>query len=145
MFTSIWGLIFGIIIKTAISGHSLGANQTIPPSPSPTTTQTSPSASADVPAASVQPEQLAKCLTAKGVRMYGAYWCPHCADQKKLFADAFQYIKYTECAAGGPNADPAACDKAGVESYPTWTIPGGKTISGTQPLADLAKWANCQQ
>ena len=32
-------------------------------------------------------DALAQCLTAKGVKMYGAYWCSHCQNQKKAFGD----------------------------------------------------------
>jgi len=30
-------------------------------------------------------DEFAQCLTDKGVKMYGAYWCPHCQAQKALF------------------------------------------------------------
>ena len=29
--------------------------------------------------------------------MYGAYWCPHCQAQKKVFGESFQYVPYVEC------------------------------------------------
>ena len=35
--------------------------------------------------------KLAKHLSQKGVRMYGAYWCPYCDKQKELFDNV--YIK----------------------------------------------------
>ena len=34
----------------------------------------------------------AKCLSAQQAKMYGAYWCPHCAEQKEMFGGAFQYV-----------------------------------------------------
>ena len=40
--------------------------------------------------------QLAKHLTEEGAVMYGAYWCPHCSDQKQSFGKAFKYIQYVE-------------------------------------------------
>ena len=33
-------------------------------------------------------EKLAKFMTNEGMVLYGAYWCPHCKDQKELFGDA---------------------------------------------------------
>ena len=30
-------------------------------------------------------DSFAQCLTDDGVKMYGAWWCPHCQSQKKLF------------------------------------------------------------
>ena len=91
----------------------------------------------------VATEQLAKCLADKGAIMYGAYWCPHCADQKKLFGDSFKLIHYQECDAKGPNGNPAACKDAEVKAYPTWAIPGSANLEGTQQLVNLAKASNC--
>ena len=34
---------------------------------------------------SSQEEALAKHLTKTGAVMYGAYWCPYCSQQKKIF------------------------------------------------------------
>lgn len=85
----------------------------------------------------------AKCLTQKGVIMYGAYWCPHCAAQKKDFADDFQFVHYQECDPKGPNGDKAICLAAGVTSYPTWIFPGQGALVGEQQVRDLAKLANC--
>lgn len=87
-------------------------------------------------------DALAKCLTEKGAKMYGAYWCPHCQSQKKDFGDSFQYVDYVECAANGPNANPAACKDAGIQGFPTWII-GGVQYSGEQSLSTLAKVAGC--
>ena len=64
----------------------------------------------------------AQCLTDEGMTFYGAYWCPHCQDQKEMFGDAMQYVNYVECDPGGENADPEACVAAGVEYYPTWIL-----------------------
>lgn len=85
---------------------------------------------------------LAKCLTEKGAKMYGAYWCPHCQNQKNDFGDSFQYINYVECDAKGPNGNPTACELAGIQGYPTWVI-GGAKYSGEQDLSTLAKIAGC--
>lgn len=88
--------------------------------------------------------KLAQCLTNKGVKMYGAYWCPHCADQKKLFGDDFKLIAYQECDDKGPGGNSKICQDQDIQGYPTWKIPGVKNLEGTQSLEDLAKAANCQ-
>lgn len=85
---------------------------------------------------------LAKCLTEKGAKMYGAYWCPHCNDQKTEFGSAFQYITYVECDPQGQNANPQACSDAGVGGYPTWVI-DGKKYEGAQSLDNLKSLAGC--
>jgi hypothetical protein len=86
---------------------------------------------------------LAQCLTQKGVVMYGAFWCPHCQEQKKLFGDDFQLIKYQECDAKGPNGNPQICIRQGITGYPTWQIPGQEDLVGEQSLAKLAEASNC--
>ena len=39
-------------------------------------------------------DSFAKCLTSKQAKMYGLYWCPHCADQKAEFGESFHYVSY---------------------------------------------------
>jgi len=46
-------------------------------------------------------DTFAKCLTDRHVLMYGAYWCPHCAEQKEKFGDSFRYAPYVECGIPG--------------------------------------------
>jgi len=83
-------------------------------------------------------EKLAKYLKEKGMILYGAYWCPHCKEQKELFGDAAQYLDYVECDAKGEGANPDECVARGIEGYPTW-IYEGKQYSGTQSLEKLAE------
>ena len=83
-------------------------------------------------------DQFAQCLTSKGVAMYGAYWCPHCANQKKLFGNSYRFIKYVECA-----NDPQTCINAGVNGYPTWKFADGSKLEGEQDLQALADKTSC--
>lgn len=83
-------------------------------------------------------EGLAKALNEKGMVMYGAYWCSHCANQKKLFGEAFKYVDYVECDPSGPNANPDECKANNIEGYPTW-IYNGQKFSGEQSLQKLAE------
>ncbi|HOX40996.1 MAG TPA: hypothetical protein PK263_02285 [bacterium] len=64
-------------------------------------------------------EKLAKFLSEKGAVLYGAYWCPHCQEQKELFGQAFKYIDYVECDAKGTNSNPDECEAVDIKSYPT--------------------------
>ena len=43
---------------------------------------------------------LARHLRETGAVMYGAYWCPHCTEQKALFGDAAKDVPYVECDRG---------------------------------------------
>jgi uncharacterized membrane protein len=82
--------------------------------------------------------ELAKHLTQREAKMYGAYWCPHCYDQKQLFGkEAWQDVTYIECADGGKNAQPDVCRQRGVKSFPTWEIEG-ELDPGVKVLSKLA-------
>jgi uncharacterized membrane protein/glutaredoxin len=84
---------------------------------------------------------LARHLREKGAVMYGAYWCPHCTDQKALFGDAAKDLPYVECDPGGVNARPDLCQKAGVKSFPTWVM-GEARREGVQSPQALADFSN---
>jgi hypothetical protein len=77
----------------------------------------------------------AKCLTLKGVKMYGSATCPHCANQKALFGESFKYVDYIEC-----RDNPVAC--ADLEGVPAWDIKGN-IVYGEQSLDNLAKYSGC--
>lgn len=81
--------------------------------------------------------QLAQHLTATGGVMYGAYWCPHCADQKAMFQASADQLPYVECAADGENAQPNLCQQRGIQGYPTWEI-SGQLYPGFKSLDELA-------
>ena len=87
---------------------------------------------------------LAKHLTSVGAKMYGAYWCPHCYEQKQLFGKkALQEINYIECAPQGKNSQPQVCNQAEIKSYPTWEIKGTQ-YPGTKTLEQLAELSGYQ-
>lgn len=71
--------------------------------------------------------------------MYGAWWCPHCEEQKLLLGqEAFSKINYVECADDGKNSQAALCQKVGIKSYPTWEI-NGKLEPGVETPQKLAE------
>ncbi|KAG2492135.1 hypothetical protein HYH03_009626 [Edaphochlamys debaryana] len=85
---------------------------------------------------------LAARLDAAGARMYGAFWCSHCYDQKQEFgSQAMADFPYVECFPNGwkkgEKMSPL-CDTAGVQAFPTWVI-GGKKIEGELTLTELEK------
>ena len=86
---------------------------------------------------------MGKCLTSKGVRMYGAFWCPHCANQKKIFGDDIKNVTYIECDPNGQNGKPEECRKAGVAAYPTWYFPGTGNVEGELSLLEISKYSSC--
>ncbi len=82
-------------------------------------------------------DDLAQCLTAHGVIMYGASWCTHCQAQKKMFGPSFEYVTFIDC-----DKDAADCNAAGITGYPTWVINGTK-YEGEQNFYTLAKNSGC--
>ncbi|MEA5538641.1 vitamin K epoxide reductase family protein [Limnoraphis robusta Tam1] len=85
--------------------------------------------------------ELARHLQQIGAKEYGAYWCPHCKDQKLLFGkEAFAMIDYVECDPKGKNARASLCQEAGITGYPTWEINGQfyPGILSLEKLADLS-------
>ena len=87
--------------------------------------------------------ELAQCLTDSDATMYGAFWCGHCDDQKKLFGNSFKHIDYVECDERGDNPQPERCQIEGIEGYPTWKI-NGQTMSGVISLNQLSSVAGCE-
>lgn len=82
--------------------------------------------------------QLANHLSSSGAKMYGAYWCPHCAEQKELFEAGAEQLPYIECDPSGEAAQPQICVDKGVQGYPTWEI-NGQLYPGTQSIDTLAE------
>lgn len=88
-------------------------------------------------------DDFAKCLTEKGVKFYGAWWCPHCKSQKELFDTAIQYVDYVECSPGPSRQMTQECQDAGVKGYPTWIYEDGTQLSGEQTFEALGKPVDC--
>ena len=90
---------------------------------------------------------LANCLADKGVTESGAFWCPNCHEQKKLFGDAFKILEergaYIECDARGDNAQPERCIENDIQGYPTWDFPDESRLVGIVQLETLAGKTGC--
>ncbi|KAM7261036.1 hypothetical protein ACFE04_026511 [Oxalis oulophora] len=85
---------------------------------------------------------LAKYLHSIGAKMYGAFWCSHCLEQKEMFgSEAAKYLDYVECFPEGYRKGiqiAKACSDAKIDGFPTWII-NDQVISGEQELSDLAE------
>jgi hypothetical protein len=89
-------------------------------------------------------EPLAKCLTEKGVVLYGGFACPHCLQQRQDFGSGIDFIKYVECDPRHKDYDKEACEAADIKAFPTWTFPGQEPVEGRVSLEFLAKKALCE-
>tara|TARA_Y100000310_G_C20514640_1_gene730572 strand:- start:218 stop:571 length:354 start_codon:yes stop_codon:yes gene_type:complete len=108
-------IIFGIICALVVSGCSITGGTVV----------------------SSNPDSLAKCLTSKGVTMYGTDWCSHCKNQKAAFGSSFGSVNYVDC-----DLSPSKCNAAGIQGYPTWKVMG-KNYAGEQKLSRLASLTGC--
>jgi len=88
-------------------------------------------------------DAFAQCLTAKQAKMYGAYWCPHCSEQKELFDSSFEYAPYIECGVKGSKGLALPCTQAGIQRFPTWVFADGTRVEGKQQLTFLSDKTGC--
>jgi len=104
---------------------------------------------------------LSNCLSEKDVKEYGAFWCPNCAKQEKMFGESHSILKqkgvYIECdprcikddkgnlptACRGIEGQAELCISKGIDKYPTWTFPDDTRLVGVQELDFLAQKAGC--
>ncbi|TMA11957.1 MAG: vitamin K epoxide reductase family protein [Deltaproteobacteria bacterium] len=84
---------------------------------------------------------LAENLARTEAKFYGAYWCPHCLEQKRIFGSSASRLPYIECSPLGPNTRQASvCEASRIETYPTWIINGQRYV-GVQSPEELARYS----
>ena len=89
-------------------------------------------------------DSFARCLATKNARMYGLYWCPHCADQKREFGSSFRYVPYIECASeNDPHELTPTCKAAGVKLFPSWQFGADPPKEGVLTLQELSQKTGC--
>ncbi|MAE13248.1 hypothetical protein CMO92_01670, partial [Candidatus Woesearchaeota archaeon] len=74
-------------------------------------------------------DNLAKCMTEKGVVVYGAEWCKYTAEQKTNFGKSFEYVTYKDYS-----------ENSAVKITPTWVIDGlmYERVQSMDRLAELS-------
>lgn len=88
-------------------------------------------------------EVFAECLTEQGVKMYGAYWCSHCNNQKELFGESWHHVTYVECSLPNKAGQTKVCQEAGIKAYPTWEFGDGTRSEGELSLRQLSQRSGC--
>jgi len=88
-------------------------------------------------------DAFAKCLASAQTKMYGLYWCPHCAEQKAMFGKSFRYVPYVECAIKGSRELAPACQAAGVKLFPSWQFGSNPPVEGVFPMQELSDKTGC--
>ena len=88
-------------------------------------------------------DDLAQCLNDKGAVFYGAFWCPHCQNQKAMFGSSARLLNYVECSTPDGKGQRDVCAEKKITSYPTWEFADGSRVSGEVELQELANKTEC--
>lgn len=90
-------------------------------------------------------DSFARCLKDRGVKMYGASWCPHCQEQKEMFGASFEYAPYIECGIKGDVHGVAqVCKDENIHHFPTWQFPPmGERVERIFSLEELSDRTGC--
>lgn len=88
-------------------------------------------------------DSFAQCLTDKGAQFYGAFWCSHCRNQKKMFGSSADKLPYVECSTPNGQEQLQVCKDANIQSYPTWIFKDGSQESGELSLQKLSEKTGC--
>ena len=88
-------------------------------------------------------DAFATCLKDKGAVLYGAFWCPHCQAQKKLFGSSENFLPYVECSTPDMKDQTQICKDKEITGYPTWEFADGSRLSGEISLETLAQKTSC--
>lgn len=86
--------------------------------------------------------EFAKCISEKGAKMHGAFWCSACAEQKSRFGNSFEHVNYIECS-NPDKSQNAICNAAGISSYPTWEFADGSRMQGVLSMQQLSEKTGC--
>ena len=87
-------------------------------------------------------DAMAQCMASKQVKMYGAYWCSHCADQKEILGKSYRFV-YVECGVPGSHAEQQQCTDRGVKVFPTWQFQDGVLKPGVFTAGELSDKSGC--
>ncbi len=93
-------------------------------------------------------DAFAQCLEKSGAKFYGAFWCPHCQAQKRMFGASVEFLPYIECSTPDGSDQLQICKDKEIKSYPTWELADGtrlpvETSSGVS-LKTLAEKTGCE-
>lgn len=89
-------------------------------------------------------DAFAQCIKDQGTVFYGAFWCPHCQNEKALFGKSAQFLPYVECSNPDGQTQTEVCTQKNIQGYPTWEFRDGTRLSGEVSLSNLADKTGCK-
>ncbi len=127
-----------IVVLTVLVGGLIWSNSVDPSNAIDISKSTEKVSPAITTTSSPQKIKFAKFLSDNNIKMFSAYWCPHCHDQKQLFGKkAVKELSIIECAQDGKDNQYKLCREKQIEGFPSWEI-NGEIYSGVKDLNDLA-------
>jgi hypothetical protein len=90
-----------------------------------------------------QYDQFATCIKNSGTTFFGAFWCPHCQEEKSYFGKSWTKLPYVECSSPDGQSQTQTCIQNKIQSYPTWQFKDGSRKTGTLSLEDLSTFTGC--
>ncbi|MGI9118126.1 MAG: hypothetical protein ACR2IQ_01085 [Minisyncoccia bacterium] len=89
-------------------------------------------------------DQTATCIQNSGAKFFGAFWCPHCKDQKAMFGSSVKLLPYIECSKpDGSQND--LCKAENISGYPTWKFADGTVVTQVMTPEELAEKTQCTE
>ncbi len=82
-------------------------------------------------------DDFAKCLTEKGVVVYGNDFCQYTGKQLNYFGRSDKYLNYVKCA-----NNQELCDKKEITITPTWEV-NGSMYKSVQTFEKLSSLTGC--
>lgn len=93
-------------------------------------------------------DKFARCIVDSGAKMYSAWWCSHCQNQKDIFGDSFKILEdggvNVECSPDGIQTFSAECLELGIRGTPTWRFSNGNELGGFLTLPRIAEETGCE-
>lgn len=90
-----------------------------------------------------QYDKFAACIKESGATFFGAFWCPHCQEEKSFFGPSWTKLPYVECSTPDGESQTEVCKENKIESYPTWQFKDGTRKTGTLTLQELSQFTGC--
>ncbi len=88
-------------------------------------------------------DTFAQCIADSQATFYGAFWCPHCQAQKKIFGKSAKLLPYVECSMPDQKTLTPICKEKDVKSFPTWAFADGTRQEGEMTFVQLAEKTKC--